>query len=741
MKNLPPSNSEQTSSSFYLLDERIQRWVWDKGWTTLRDVQESAIPAIVNADRDVILAAATATGKTEAAFLPILTHLLRHEPDIGCVLYISPLKALINDQWDRLEILCEQLSIRVTPWHGDVVLNRKQKFLRSPKGVLLITPESLEAMFVNRGHALTGLFAGLRYVVVDELHAFMGTERGKQLQSLLHRTEAVLGRRVPRIGLSATLGDMMLAAEFLRPGGAGLVTVIASGNSGQGLKVLVRGIKVEESASDDGEEKVSEESANDRIADFLFETLRGSNNLVFPNSRNAVEYYADSLRRRCEREGLPNEFVPHHGNLSKDIREQTEQALKKGDVPATAICTSTLEMGIDIGSVNSVAQIGPPPSVAVLRQRLGRSGRRAGESAILRVYCEECELTSDSDLSDRLRIGLVQTIAMIRLLVSGWFEPPQIQGLHTSTLVQQLLSLIAQRGGMNAAMAWKLLVQDGPFAGLSKEDFIALLRELGRHRLIMQDASGLLLHGERGERLVNHYEFYCAFQTEDEFQIVCQGKTLGSLPVSNSLQLEDRIIFAGRRWCVIEVNAEQKIIVVRADPGGRVIEFGSSVGKTHDRVREEMQTVFASDEAIAFLDSEGSVLLEEARRYYRDADLAKCRWILDGKEMHLLTWRGDWVNEALALMLSAHGLRSENCGISVSAPAEPEKVFEALGEIARTDFTDVDKLLAEVLNLRREKWDWALPAAVLRKTYASSKLDLNGARQAATEFMRHLKPP
>jgi len=231
MTNSSPSNFEPLSASFQLLDERIQRWVWQKGWTNLRDAQERAIPALVEADQDVIIAAATAAGKTEAAFLPILTHLLHHEPAIGCVLYISPLKALINDQWDRLGSLCEELEIPVVPWHGDIAASRKQRFLKNPNGILLITPESLEALFVNRGHSLAGLFACLRYVVIDELHAFIGSERGKQLQSLLHRIEAVVNRKIPRVGLSATLGDMGLAANFMRQDDSSTPTLIESGSS------------------------------------------------------------------------------------------------------------------------------------------------------------------------------------------------------------------------------------------------------------------------------------------------------------------------------------------------------------------------------------------------------------------------------------------------------------------------------------------------------------------------------
>lgn len=535
MTSSSPSSSETLSSSFQLLDERIQRWVWQKGWTNLRDAQERAIPALVEADQDVIIAAATAAGKTEAAFLPILTHLLRHEPAIGCVLYISPLKALINDQWDRLGVLCEELEIPVVPWHGDIASSRKQRFLKNPKGILLITPESLEALFVNRGHSLAGLFASLRYVVIDELHAFIGSERGKQLQSLLHRIEAVVGRRIPRVGLSATLGDMGLAANFMRQNDSISIKPIVSGSSGQGLKILVRGI--EQSAPlIDPKKNTPEAELEDLvkggdliIADHLFKTLSGSNNLVFPNSRRGVEIYSDLLRRRCEREGIPNEFWPHHGNLSKDIREQTEQALKAGDRAATAICTSTLEMGIDIGAVKSIAQIDSPPSVASLRQRLGRSGRRDGESAILRAYCIESPLKPDSGISDKLREGLIQTVAMIQLLLANWFEPPRTSGLHASTLVQQLLSIIAERGGVTVAQAWKLLIEEGAFGAMSRTDFFALLKELGTRDLIAQDGNGLLLHGGRGGKLVNHYEFYSAFVSEDEFRVVCEGKALGSL--------------------------------------------------------------------------------------------------------------------------------------------------------------------------------------------------------------------
>ena len=156
--NSPPLSSESAASHVALLDERIQRWIWAKGWTSLRDAQELAIPLLLEGGRDVIIAAATASGKTEAAFLPILSKLVRNGEEMGVALYISPLKALINDQWGRLAQLCEELEVPVVPWHGDIAQTRKRQFISRPQGVLLITPESLEALFVRRGHELRRFF-------------------------------------------------------------------------------------------------------------------------------------------------------------------------------------------------------------------------------------------------------------------------------------------------------------------------------------------------------------------------------------------------------------------------------------------------------------------------------------------------------------------------------------------------------------------------------------------------------
>lgn len=740
------------SKSFELLDERIQRWIWSEGWAELRDAQERAIPALIGADKDVIIAAATAAGKTEAAFFPILTNLMRARDDGGLVVYISPLKALINDQFGRLARLCELLEIPVWPWHGDVSASVKAKFLKDPSGVLLITPESLEATLCNRGFYVGRIFAGVRYLVVDELHAFIGSERGKQMQSILHRIETSVGKPISRIGLSATLGDMNIAAEFLRPRGGADVLIIESKSDGRDLKLQIKGyedILVTDNAAisqqlpnasdSPAADKNSEPSVELAIARHLYGVLRGSNNLVFPNSRQKVEKYTYLLRRMCEDEHVPNEFWPHHGSLSKEIRTDTEAALKAKERPATAICTNTLELGIDIGAVKSIAQIGSPPSVASLRQRLGRSGRRKGEPAILRGYCIEQPLSSRSSAMDELREGTFEATAIVLLLLDGWFEPPVASGAHFSTLTQQLLSLISQHGGITAADLYVTLCVNGPFTNISKDAFANLLRELGKRELIQQESSGVLLHGRVGEKFVNHYSFYSAFATEEEFRVVSGTTVLGTLPITTTVQPNDFMLFAGKTWRIESVDESSKSIYVVRHHGGRAPAFGGSGGVVHDMVRQRMKELYLQGDLPAFLDATATRFISEGRAAFARFSLSQRSLVQNGNCAILFTWRGDRVNEALAMMLKRGGFNANISGPAVEIlqiePARVSEMLDYLDDITSGPVLSPRELLQQAQNLEREKWDWALPEDLLQISYASLHLDVEGAHDWAREFL------
>ena len=728
--NLSVSNSEPLSSSFFLLDKRIQRWIWDSGWDELKDIQEQSIPLILAGKKDVILAAATASGKTEAAFLPILTRMLQ-EPEIGCVLYISPLKALINDQWGRLEPLCEKLEIPVTPWHGDIGATKKKKFLQSQKGVVLITPESIEAMLMLRGHQIPSIFENLRYIVIDELHAFMGSERGKQLQSQMHRLDVALKRTTPRIALSATLGDMNKAAEFLRPKSLVMCEIVESKSDVRELRMMIKGYV------QNGEDR----SALSMVSEHLFEKLRGSNNLIFPNSRQKVEFLVDQLREKSEHLGVENEFFPHHGNLSKEIREETELTLKSKGF-ATGVCTNTLELGIDIGAIKNVAQIGCAPSVSSLRQRLGRSGRRKGEPAILWGYAIEEEVDTDAQIYVRLRENLIQLIAQIRLLIQSWYEPPRIENLHLSTFIQQLLSLVAQHGGLNAATAWQILCESGLFNNLSKQDFILLLRELGNKEILMQTPNGLLLHGAVGEKIVNHYKFYATFMDEIEYRVVNGHRTLGTLSDGQSFEIDDYIIFAGKRWSVRGVDLERKILDVIPAPAGRVPNFEGGGGMIDDRVRQEMFCVLCETASIPFLDKNAANLLSEARLEFQRMSLGETPQTLFncGDKILMFPWRGSRVIKTICLILKIHGIEAHGCGsfsasesLYIEVKTSESILLILLQKIINLPVPDEIDLVANVLSKQQEKWDHLLPEPLLSKNYASAMLDVDGAIETLKE--------
>jgi ATP-dependent Lhr-like helicase len=710
----------------------LQRWLWEQGWSGLRDAQLAALPLILDGRSDLVISAATAAGKTEAAFLPLLTRLWQNEGR-GIVLYVAPMKALINDQQERLSLICARLEIPVFPWHGDIGQTLRRRFMADPHGLLLITPESLESLLFRRGTDLKRVFGALEAVVVDELHAFIGNERGRQLQSLLHRLECLLGRRVQRIGLSATLGDRRLAADFLRVGDGEAVDWVASRSEKKSLQLRLKAVL--EPASVAGAD-ANYQAAHTLIATELATRLRGANYLVFPNSTGMVEFYADALRQHCEAAGLPVTFFPHHGRLGKSEREVTEQSLKRGALPVSAICTTTLEMGIDIGAIRGVVQIGAPDSVSSLCQRIGRAGRRGDEAAVLWQYCVLPAAAPGDNCVSPLYAELLQSIAVIQLYLAKWTEPSPSAALHYSTLVQQVLSLIGERQGLTAADAYQTLCRSGPFRTVNEADFIALLRALAASDLIVQDVNRLLLHGGLGEKRVNHFTFFAAFPDAQEYRLRHAGKELGTLPLDRTRTEGEVLIFAGRRWRIASIEHDKKRVDLLPARVGRLPRTGGSGQPVHDRIRAEMRALLAGEATPLWLDATASALLHAARRHYRDLGLAQDRdrdrdanaLVCEGTTIHLFLWRGDRVNEALVALLRSRGLHAENLGICLQITRSSEQqVTETLAEIAAAPCPRPADVLVRKSLGDPEKWDWVLPDALFYASFASSRLSLDEA--------------
>ena len=716
--------------AYQKLDIRIQKWIYKQGWPDLRAIQKKAVDPILAADRDVLISASTAAGKTEAAFLPACTAISDCREGFGIV-YISPLKALINDQYRRLEGLCEQMDLAVTPWHGDAARSRKKRAWREPSGILLITPESLEAMLINHPGWVKEAFASLRYLIIDEFHAFIGSERGHHMLSLLNRLDHLVGRLgdpVPRIALSATLGEIERVPPSLRPNGRRGCEIITDDDGKSTIRVQVKGFlnPIDLKPND------PRQTADQKICDELYRVCRGDSHLVFANSRKRTEAIAADLTDRCEQNGVPNEFFPHHGSLSKELREDLEIRLQQERLPTTAVCTTTLELGIDIGKVNSIVQVAAAPSVSSLRQRLGRSGRRGG-AAVLRAMIAEDDLTPESSINDKLRLELVQSLAMIRLLIRDqWFEPADTHDYHLSTLIHQVLAITAQWGGIQAGQLYTLLCREGPFSQVNTDQFKALLGQLGECQCLTQLGTGELVLGVEGERLVNQYTFYAVFQTPEEYRVVNGSRTIGSLPVETMILPEQHIVFAGKRWIVLDVDKEGRVIHVQATKGGKPPTFGGTGPGLHDMIREEMQRIYregdyrieTSQGSIDFADASAWALFEQGVAFFNEAGLDTNPVIKHNREILVVTWRGDKLVNTLTAALVMNGFRASNyAGVIEIIETTRDSVFECL-ETLRDDGMPNETVLAEIVPEKLvEKYDELLPESLLTEGYGRRFFD------------------
>lgn len=717
------------------LSPGVQRWIYKQGWRSLRPVQVDAIGPIMARDRDVVISASTAAGKTEAFFLPAMSA-VDADQDGFCIIYISPLKALINDQYRRLEMLSEYTSIPVTPWHGDVSSSVKSKARKRPGGILLITPESLEAMLMRHVGWAEEAFRHLRYCVIDEFHAFIGTERGQQLVSLLERVQFLVPEVVPRVALSATLGDLDTVAQTLRPASKIPCQVLEGKGAQSSLLFRLKGYEDPEIGQEPSKEDLTR-LAIPRINREIFRVCRGGFHLIFANSRRKTELHASTLSDMCEEAHVPNEFFPHHGSLSKEHREYVESRMLKGDRPTSTICTMTLELGIDIGKVDSIVQVGAPHSVSSLRQRLGRSGRR-GEPAALRMLIQESKLSAKSTIQDRLRLHLFQSIALIRLLLlSRWYEPPDSSLYHFSTLLHQIMALIAQWGGVRADQIYNQLCRQGPFSQVSVSQFTQLLRHMGEVELISQMGNGELVLGLAGEKMVDDYRFYATFQTPEEFRIIANGKTLGTLTADEPVIEGQMIIFSGRRWRVDHVDIQAMAVYVTKSRQGEPPLFGGSGAPVHRRIREEMLSLYtggtytlsAGDREVDYLDEEAKQLFEQGLETFRALNLGEEVLIEERGTAFVVPWLGDKECNTIAAWLNSPD-REVGCfaGIVEAYGMTTGQITDELLRFSESSISE-SQLAERVPEKQTEKFDGWLPEELLNEGYGKKFFDINRTKK------------
>lgn len=747
-----------SNSAYTLLHPKIQSWIYSRGWTQLNPAQVQSIHAILDTQNDLVISAPTASGKTEAAFFPLLSELLVSDaPTGGVIIYVSPLKALINDQWKRLESLCREVDIQIIPWHGDISAATKGRVSRSLRSVILITPESLEAMLINRPQLARSIAKKLTSFVLDEFHSFVGEHRGEQLMSLIDRFSRLAERYVRRVALSATLGDRSAVARLLSPTKPSHVKHIQASQEGQSIRLRVFGFKSGEVPIQLDSEFVENSPVKDdkETVDFLhyvgrqIYAHRNSTNLIFPNSRSNAEVIVDVGNELCVQDDIPKCFWAHHGLLSKEVREDVEQRARDGLVPMSISCTSTLEMGIDIGSVDSVFQVGPTQSVSSLRQRLGRSGRR-GKQPVLRAYVHEKSLDSpaaQNDYSVMFRESLLRSMACLELIASDWYEPPEIEGISLCITAHQILSIIAQTGGMSASKLWRQ-IQEAEAYSCSMSHFKQLLNSLGEKELLIQLSNGMLTLSERGERMTHSMDFYTVFETEREFGVFNSGNLIAKVPVSCLLAEGDFLLLAGRRWIIKSINeASQSISVVQAQVRGST-PGGSGRLRIHTQIRKKMKQILESDSVPGYIDETSLMLLFEARERYHILGLHETSVL--GTREGLVTWfpwSGSRAVSAIQFLLTAlteesPTIHSRELGITAkcSSILEAKKKLELLSlqEVEEKMLEFFIKTMDTATSPSSGKWSWLLPRSLKYIDCFARDVDLP---QAIQELLSFEPPP
>ena len=741
---------------FYRYAPFIQDYIFRSGWKSLRGVQNAAGEAIFMTDDNVLLTASTASGKTEAAFFPILTLLDEEPPGSVGVLYIAPLKALINDQFGRLNELCEEAGIPVHRWHGDVSQSQKRRLLKKPSGILQITPESLESLMINKHMEIPSLFGDLRFIVIDEIHSLLRGDRGLQTFCLIERMCRLAGCHPRRIGLSATIGNPEAAGEFLAAG-SGRPTAIPRFESGKEVwRLSMEHFFNTDPQADEGKpvtaEAPPEEDPTDtapKAADpglgYIFEHTRGKKCLVFTNSREECESVCQVLRQYCEAGHEPERFLIHHGNLSASYRESAEEEMKDDDSLMSVCATATLELGIDIGRLERAFHIDAPFTVSGFLQRLGRTGRRGGPSEMWFVMRED-HPEARAMLPELIPWYLIQGIALIQLYIEERFvEPPRVDRLPYSLLYHQTMSTLASCGEMTPAELASRVLPLACFHSVTADDYRLLLRHLLEIDHINRTENGGLIVGITGERVTNNYKFYAVFRENVEYTVHAGSEELGT--IVKPPPAGDKIAIAGRVWIVEEVDHKKREVYCSLVKGNIPAYFGDVAGDIHNRILERMFGVLSEEKKYPYLKRHAACRLQDARNTFLKAGMERRYLIpLGGKMWALFPWLGSYAFLALERFLKIRcGKRLGLKGLNPSRPyymqftmkVTEEEFYKITEEEAAVEFDPLELVYPGEVPVF-EKYDEFVPEELVRKGFACGVLDIDGMKRRVRSWGRAL---
>ncbi len=730
----------------------VQDYIYRNHWENLRGIQVAAAQAIFHTEDHVLLTASTASGKTEAAFFPIITLFSEDMPkSVGCI-YIGPLKALINDQFSRLTELCEEANIPVWHWHGDVAQSHKERLMKRPSGILQITPESLEALLLHKHAAIPKLFGDLRFVVIDEVHSLLRGDRGGQTLCLIERLSRLAGVNPRRIGLSATIGD---------PEGTGAFLSLGTGRKTFIPKIEAKGVKwrlsmehfyVKDVQAAEGKdipdalpalaEKTDRAPENaDPGLSYIFEHTRGKKCLLFVNSREECEAVTTTLRQYCERQQEPDRFLIHHGNLSAAYRETAEAIMKDDSQSMTTVTTATLELGIDIGRLERAFQIDAPWTVSSFLQRMGRTGRRELPPEMWFVMRED-EPEMRAMLPTTIPWKLLQGIALVQLYMEErWVEPPRLDRLPFSLLYHQTMSILASSGELSPRALADRVLRLQYFHRISQEDFKILLRHLLLTDHIQRTEQGGLIVGLAGEQVIRSFKFYGVFQENEEYTVRSESQELGTVVLPPPVG--EKLAIAGHVWRVLDLDHKRHLVYVAMEKGSIPAYFGQCPGDLHTKILERMQRVLTEERSYPYLMKNAVARLQQARFTASHSGAGAQPLIhLGGNMWCLLPWLGTYPFLTLERLLKIKcaeqlGLKNMDSArpyyLQFTMKADADTFFRVVRQEIRKPIDPLELVYPKELPLF-DKYDEYLPEELVRKGFALGVLDVDTLRRRILQW-------
>ena len=607
------------TDAYSLLNRELRFYIHEKGWPSLTKIQNASIRTFFINENNLILSAATAQGKTEAAFLPAISKV--DSWNIGVkILYISPLKALINDQFKRINDMCFDMDIPITSWHGEASKSKKDKLLANPRGIILITPESIEALLSGKAQEASLLLSELDYIIVDEIHSFLTGNRGLQLRSLLERILRYTYNPPRMVGLSATIGEdnYELAKEFF--------------NNGRDTNILV------DKSANDLEVTIDFYESENISSDAIYQIYKYAQDgpmLVFPNAREKVESLSVGLDRFSKENNDDIKVFAHHSSVSKIRRQEIENFAKEARYENFIItATSTLELGIDIGSVHSVSQYGSAHSVLSLAQRLGRSGRKTGKSILHQI----CPSSWD----------VLQALATISLYKEKSLDKLDRITKAYDVFAHQVLSTLLENYGLSIDEYNYLNKTLSSFSDIDDEEFEQITTYMVKNNYI-EILENEVITGLEIEKLMRLGSFYNQFVSGQVYTVYNEKGKIGEVDIRPDIQVDAHIYLAGLVWRVDRMYTDQrKIFVSKASEGKAPKFFSAGDIDVSTIIRDRMKYILENPKE--FYHSEPiDLIIEELSREYSQYEHS---FVVKEDLIGLVTFKNSKINRTLAMMLN-----------------------------------------------------------------------------------------